>query len=282
MTSYLVDLLKLFWTGYGLIFLCVLAAVIAFAPSRETKIGGTLVLLLMAAWPVWLYLEAKQQEARLIKRNQAMWAHFEKRCKEDARITIKRVVENVDGVLIMKPRKVATEAELQDQFWMGDPYGYSRSEAARPNILLSYADRGRYSFIEYPNPDDRIDGAALAFVRLEGYGLDQNGDYQYSKKTMTGNRKSKFGFDWDDISTPEDRAYWIAGGRMRIVDLETKEVIAEKVGYLVDPLQGGRVGGSTWHFSNSKSCPQQVDEYFKTREFLYQVLKPSPGVINGK
>ena len=292
MISYLSDVARLFWTGYGLIFFSLLAAVVAFAPSRRAKIVGVLMLVLLAAWPVSLYLEAKREEARLIARNRAMNAQFEKRCKENARVTIKRVVENVDGVFIMKPRKVATGIELQDQFWTGDPYGYSTPEVERPRQLLydSLLDsRGRpreksiagYRFVELPNPKLLKLPDSPPYVRLTGAEPTELG-YAKEIETVITARASRFGFDWEDISTPEDRKYWIAGGRTRVIDLETNEVIAERVGYLVDPMQGGRVGGSTWEFSNSKACPKFENEWAKTQEFISQVLISSKGIGYGK
>lgn len=297
MTSYLVDLLKLFWTGYGLIFLGVFAAVIAFAPSRQTKIGGTLVLLLMAAWPVWLYLEANQEEARLIERNRAMNALFEKRCKEDARITIKRVVENVDGVFVVRPREQEPYllGASDDQFWMGDPYGYSFNEESRMYTLLEARkpvvdhlgseapSLSGYKFLEMPNPDRKSNPAAPAYLRVTWEGEKNAGGGRIFKKLATNERLSKFGYDWTDVSTSDDRNYWIAGGKTRIMDMQTDEVIAERVGFVVDRMQGKRVGGGTWMTVWDTACPP-VRRWgtTKAQDFLETVLRPPKESPNGK
>lgn len=50
------------------------------------------------------------------------------------------------------------------------------------------------------------------------------------------------GSTFDDISTHAEREYGIAGSSLRVIDLETKEVLAERVGYMVDMAQGSRAG----------------------------------------
>ena len=127
MTSYLGELFSLVFAAYCGIGLGILALILIKVKEPKTKaIAAIAVVALFAIYPAKAFLAARSKEQMLIARNTAMNAQFEKRCKEDARVTIKRVIENVDGVFIMKPRKVAT-SELQDQFWMGDPYGYTVS-----------------------------------------------------------------------------------------------------------------------------------------------------------
>ena len=236
----------------GLLMLSLIVVVIMLGfPTAFTLMGlGMFFGFIAFHDPAKAFLAARSKEQMLIARNTAMNAQFEKRCKEDARVTIKRVIENVDGVFIMKPRKVAT-SELQDQFWMGDPYGYTMQEAERPQTLL-YDDlndsRGRpritalsgYKFVELPN---LISGkiGSRPYIRWTGAEPSSRG-YAREVDTEVDQLASRYGFDWDDISTPEDRTYWIAGGRTRVIDLQTKEVIAERVGYLVDPMQGGASG----------------------------------------
>ena len=64
---------------------------------RDRILWSCIVVLAFAALPAYYFVPIKLEERRAIARNKAMRAHFEKRCAEDARITIKRVVENVDG-----------------------------------------------------------------------------------------------------------------------------------------------------------------------------------------
>ena len=282
MHAMIFELIQIVWIAYYILGTAIFVGVVYVLDGwKKRLLGGAIVVALFGFLPLKLRIDYDQKEAEMIARNKAMNAQFTKRCTEDARLSIKRVIENVDGVFIMKPRKVATGTELQDQFWKGDPYGYSSFEARYPHVFLSYGNRGRFKFVEYPNEGFKDAPGHLPFVRLEGYEIDKNGNYQQHKKTYVSSRASKYGFDWEDISTPEDREFWIAGGRTRIVDLETNEVIAERIGYLIDPEQGGRVGRDTWRHSNDNSCPKLVDDFFKNREFIYQILKPSQGRKDG-
>ena len=49
---------------------------------------------------------------------------------------------------------------------------------------------------------------------------------------------TRYGVTYDDISTREEREYWIAGSSLKVIDLKTNEVIAERIGYMMDRGQG--------------------------------------------
>lgn len=66
----------------------------------------------------------------------------------------------------------------------------------------------------------------------------------------------RYGITYDDISTKEDRDFWIAGSSLRIVDLTSGETIAERIGYMMDPGQGSRGGGrQPWLLAADRACP---------------------------
>jgi hypothetical protein len=85
---------------------------------------------------------------------------------------------------------------------------------------------------------------------------------------------------YDDISTREDREYWIAGGALKVIDLETNEVIAERIGYMMDRGQGDISGGrSPWPLAASHACPSfpvapggQPFKAYQSRDFVEKVL----------
>jgi hypothetical protein len=93
----------------------------------------------------------------------------------------------------------------------------------------------------------------------------------------------------DDISTREEREYWIAGSSLKVIDLQTNEVIAERIGYMVDWAQGSQAGGrSPWLFAADNACPDFNRNRLRrvpgpgfsaqagqTIDFVDQVLKPS-------
>ena len=101
----------------------------------------------------------------------------------------------------------------------------------------------------------------------------------------------RYGVTYDDISTREEREYWIAGSSLKVVDLETNEVIAERIGYMVDWAQGNRASQrSPWLFAADNACPDFYRNYknlkqgphahasmaqsHQTLDFVEKVLKP--------
>lgn len=91
-----------------------------------------------------------------------------------------------------------------------------------------------------------------------------------------------YGVTYDDISTTEDRRHWIAGSSLKVIDLRTKEVIAERIGYMMDPGQGTDSGGrSPWLIAASHACPAFAgrhparDQAGQTVRFVEKVLVPS-------
>ncbi|MBL8379471.1 MAG: hypothetical protein JNM79_16500 [Burkholderiales bacterium] len=291
--SIILDLFRLAWAIYWLVGAALLAWVVWRAPKPWQKAtGAALVLFVFGYFPVKWGIEDKARREALIARNNAIKVHFEKRCKEDARITIHRVVEHTDGILVMRPRKRATDRELEDQYWMGDPYGYSESEAERPQSLLfdsSIDSAGRprpkpvpgYEYVEVriaPGPDNP-DGNKTVRCTRDG---PNEPDNQKTKTEISEKAISRYGFDWEDISTEEDRKYWVAGGRTRIFDLRSGAVIAERIGYLVDREQGGRVGGRSWLFASAVACPPFTNVRTKTLDLLAAVVPSARESRHGK
>jgi len=67
----------------------------------------------------------------------------------------------------------------------------------------------------------------------------------------------RYGVTYDDISTREEREYWIAGSSLKVIDLYTDEVIAERKGYMIDRSQGSLAGGrSPWLLAADEACPK--------------------------
>lgn len=86
---------------------------------------------------------------------------------------------------------------------------------------------------------------------------------------------------YDDISTREERDYWIAGSSLKVIDLQTDEVIAERVGYMIDWAQGITVGGrSPWLLAADNACPEfsarhgATSQMFQSVRFVNKALKP--------
>lgn len=235
-------------------------------------------------------------------------AMFQERCKT-AGEKIYRTAENVEGVLLIKirPRK-----NYGDQFQLDDPYGHDSSEDEYIKSFLygrdskgslaplDRATRRGYQYVEVVDPADgnryRYTGSVkpigkknsnapniqAELKRNPDFDLN-NYDFVLDKISATGDY-ARYGVTYDDISTYEEREYWIAGSSLKVVDLATNEIMAERIGYMMDRGQGNTSGGrSPWLLAANHSCPS----FFKqgsgvpaafyqagqTRNFVEKVLK---------
>ena len=244
--------------------------------------------------------ESASPKERLAKA-QAM---FTERCKT-AGEKIYRTVDNVEGVYLLKLRPSQNFAA---QFVFNDPYGldffgdaYIRSflkghysaNRTEPPIAGSPPRPIGYSYVEAIDPKD---GKRYHYTgRLEE-------PWQYNKahlkgdirfvmdKTLATGEPPRYGVTYDDISTHEEREYWIAGSSLKVIDLRTNEVIGERVGYMMDPGQGSRGGGrGPWLEATDHACPSFMTNPnhlpgpafaatdYQTDLFVEKVLRPTTG-----
>jgi len=239
------------------------------------------------------------------KYREAAWAHFRRRCENDAGETINRVVDNVEAIFLIKPRREASEFELGDQFWMGDPYGYSSYEASNP-VGIYLHDRGSktisrrlvtpikgYRYVEMHNPKYREEPTHPRYLRFSlGSVAVVNSVTKKAESrirpraTGVDQLLSRYGITWDDISTREDREFWIAGGKLTILDLSTNEVLGERVGYVIDPQFGdNHQGRKSWlavGFVPDAFCPKFENRFDRNKEFVAKVLRASAGRKDGR
>lgn len=209
---------------------------------------------------------APERQNRLTKA-EAMFAEL---CRYSGE-KIYRSVSDVDGIVLLKLRPEAIN--FDNQFAMDDPYGsdlggegYIES-FVRGSFQTNYRGRPQdgpprigYSFV------DVIDPVKHQRIRYTGHierpGLtDQRYLNDYTRFVLdheiTKAAAPRYGVTYDDISTQEEREYWIAGSRLQVIDLETNEVLGERIGYMMDRQQGSRVGGrSPWLFAADNACPR--------------------------
>lgn len=234
-------------------------------------------------------------------RYQKAKALFDERCKGAGEKIYERV-ENVDGFVWKRWRP--SEINYGDQFKLTDPYGGDcggeecikpmlrvvSGAALNPDDAKRHADG--YGFVETINP---INGDRYKYIgvvksvhrrtrqEMEQFRNNTGGEPVADVYGFALERKrvqsfgSRYEVTWDDISTPDDRAHWIAGGVIRITDLQDKKIIAERTGYLMDPGQGSTAGQrSPWPWARSSGyvCPS-VDKH--NINFIRSVLVPTKG-----
>ena len=238
------------------------------------------------------------QEADIAARRsrlQTAEAMFQDRCKK-AGVTIHRTAENVEGVFLMKLRP--DRINFGEQFAMDDPYG---RDLRGEGYLLTFL-RGSYQAQTKGTP---LPGAPprLGYLYVEAVDPKDGKRYRYTgrieepwqfdKSYLKGYKRfvmeridapgpaPRYGITYDDISTREEREYWIAGSSLRVIDLKTQEVMAERIGYMMDRAQGSGAGGrSPWLFAADHACPSFAPRHgstaqpYQTLDFAESVLKP--------
>lgn len=229
-------------------------------------------------------------------------AMFQERCKKAGEF-IHRTAENVEGIFLMKvrPEGINYGHNEEQQFRLDDPYGHDSTDDDYIKSFLFGRDKDghlittgpvatkSYRYVEALDPRDgmryrytgRVDQPWLKDKR---YG-EWVREFVLDRTPVTGT-PPRYGVTYDDISTREDREYWIAGSSLRVIDLKTKEVMAERIGYMWDPGQGNNSGGrSPWLLAADYACPgfkpaggQQHGAFYQgnqARKFVESVLKPA-------
>lgn len=251
-------------------------------------------------------LQADAQKLPAQERLAKAEALFKERC-QTAGEKIHRTAENVEGIFLMKLRP--KEINYGDQYKMDDPYGRDvGGDGYITNFLLgrntngSLVEQGQvrtgYRYVEALDPQDgkryRYTGGMKVVgkkdVNAKGVqmAMERNPNYDLNiyafvlDKTPATGPQPRYGVTYDDISTREDRDYWIAGSSLKIIDLKTNEVMAERIGYMMDRGQGSTAGGrSPWLLAARYACPEfpvtpggQPFKGYQTRDFVEKVLNP--------
>jgi hypothetical protein len=233
-------------------------------------------------------------------------AVWEEKCHTVAGEKIYRKVENVEGVLLMKVRPRVGEREWADRMWPGaafarelhsDSYitsflGYEYAPGngltGKPGVITPQA-RGHISTDRRPGglPGyrwveviDEKDGQRYRYAGQyeEPWQKDKTYLKGYIKffldKTPATGPSPRYGVTYEDHVIAEDRYLGIASSTIKVIDLQTKEVLGEMTRYAWSPGAPSRVNPSPW--LTAYRCPDHAvgtDQY--TRKFVDQILIPA-------
>ena len=231
-----------------------------------------------ARWPKWP--EAPLQP--IYRDGMTSEAYFDALCNREAGEFVYRVVEDVDGIYQVRPRKRAWDYALQDRFVMEDPYGYTEWEARSPETVFVRGEFAAYRFLESaprnrPLPeyrqnryDDSLFSAPPVGAVVERYfGYDGRSPETLRKEYDTKAR-SRYGFTWRGIRRPHDRELAIAGGELMVFDLQTGEVLGVRRGFARSGFVRNSRSGVQWE--TAAVCPKlrrQPDGWDKSGDFSY-------------
>ena len=236
-------------------------------------IGALIVTAAFGYLPAQELIEVNKRETYA----REAWAYFKKKCETDSGEKIYKTYTGVKSVLVVKPLPPATEKDLYDQFWYGDPYSDAtpwekRGEQAAIQIASSWRHRsgtGTQKGLDFVEIKDE---SGNGFVKINHpVANDKRAVKEHIERPV-----SRFGVAWEDISKPEDRKYWVAASRLRVIDLEDDSIVAERIGYLIEAGFGSTVGQRRpWLTArgigpNGRSCPyagDATDQWFITDVF---------------
>ena len=227
--------------------------------------------------PIWVKntLEASRAAEMRDQRRAAAWAHYKARCETNSGEKINETISGVEGILLQRPREEPTDANLRDQYWMGDPYGF----AMYPPVEIA-------RYLQFLDENDIPTRKKTARVGYE-YVVIPKGD-KYLRYTLAGDNEalvpelldmqpSRYVVSWEDISTKEDRSHWVAGSRLTVRDVVSGRLLGERTAYVFDSglgsIRGARKPWLVARYANS--CPPKRRSVADDRLFVEKVLKPA-------
>lgn len=230
--------------------------------------------------------------------------YFDHLCKNEAGEFIFKTVENVEGIMQMRPRTEASDYEMMHLYTLEDPYNVYEVMSEESYVNPYYADAVKtrdvrkrahrlykpdqnYKFLEKPVPVTEQNHATGAkYLRYTKPNTDklefENGQYMYPRDQQPSlleerviEPKSRYGYTWRGVTRPHDRELGVVGGEVIVLDLQTNEVLAVRRGYVAS---GGKtletVAGIWW--LNAAKCPSAMPGV--EHVFIHKVLKPSKSI----
>lgn len=205
-------------------------------------------------------------------------AYLKELCAVHAGDKIYKTVDDVQGVFQIKAYNPDRDFQWSDQYGMVEPWALALS-GDLGSSLSNLGIRGKgYWFIERQPGYGLSEGPPFrrhllesttfkvvkpdldAVVSAEGVVLER-------KEVKVQTLRSRYGYTTEDLSTQELRKRWIGGGRLRIIDLQTKEILAERTDYY-------RATGPQVKMAWAAGISCRRDQLTSIPGFIRSVLKP--------
>jgi hypothetical protein len=222
--------------------------------------------------------------------------YFKHLCEKEAGEFVYKTVENVEGVLQMRPRLQVTDYMRQHLYAIEDPIGENLVGGDSAEVYVQ-PFMGKYSFLELPMEVSKSkrqgDKHYLKYFRDSNASSGKS--YQTSKDGFFVNVayivnsigqtsvQSKFGYIWRGIVRPNDRWHGISGGELIVLNLSTNEILAVRrnfaqTGAVKYPQSGVWWMGASKCTQQTMLLPSGVVTAKPEHIFLYGVLKPVPTI----
>lgn len=208
-------------------------------------------------------------------------ALFDERCKTSGEKIFKKA-EGVDSVSLLNVRSRGISASvLRDPDWLDAALPHEPGQDGYIMTFLLWEqyqdkrnDRGYLNNRSSDRPGFKFVDVFESNGSIYRYRLILPDAREMSRELLSG-KASRFAVSFINMTEPTDRQFWVAGTKVTITDTATREVMAEKVWWAIEPGQGDTSGErSPWAFA--RQCPSHIGwNGASTRFFVDQVLTPS-------
>jgi hypothetical protein len=232
------------------------------------------LLVPLAIWSCSVH-SAREPTAEEKARRATVQRLFAEGCKRSGEF-ISRTVPGIEGILLMKLRPTDHSPYNQNAV---DPYGYDFDWVSRgkppPYISTFLIGKDENGFLQETRP---IVKSGYKYVDATDSNDGKRYRYTGALKDVTHTSSILIGGDGKTKFVTRDFVVEreIARSSLRIIDLKTNEVIAERIGYMVDFAQGATPGGrQPWTFARKNkgwSCPELNSQSYGARRFVEKVL----------
>jgi hypothetical protein len=297
------------WVAYAAVFALTLGLVLYWIRTKLDRALGAIAVCVCFAVPLqWLHAsamyaerEANRPPSESKKRYLAAKSIFDKLCAEHSQPIIKRTVEDVEGVLLMKVRPSAQgryHSLWADPSWAGAALPMERNadtgyaefflldsdwteerakNAGEPRQRVSTVQmRGIWGFRYVDSPS--ADGTTR--IRTTAVNDPKNRSQPVPgvsfKREMVGSPAPRYAVTYEDNVDPELRKHWIAGTTIQVIDRQTNEVIGQQSFWRWDDGFGNQAGGRQPWTAARHSCPRFI-WIEPTHHFVSTVLKTKQG-----
>lgn len=265
----------------------VLSAIGLVSKKRHPEIGlGSLFFAIpFFVIPIFAVFASYMQEKTDATAFKEDVAYVKELCAKYGGDHIYKTVDNIEGIFRIKERHPDYDTQEKDQFGMIDPYGDAQRDPQHVEYFLmdqQISSLDGYIYVEAPAAFG-TNGPPYKRFYLEPTGRTIGDKYPYKNNAQNPElkvvekkveeRAGRYGYVIEDLSTREMRKRWIGGGRIKIIDLKTNEILAERVGYFraIGPAAMSHWSGES-AYGNQRICPYDSD----IKKFLHSVLKPVP------
>ncbi len=249
---------------------------------------------------LWLPVSEYWQYREYMAKYEPAKAIFDKLCAEQSQPIIKRTVEDVEGVLLLKVRADASDNDWINQNWTsaGLPYEATASSGYAEYFLFDRAwvkrggtengqkdwrivtsigkgEKRGFQFVDIQSKDDN--SRTRITIHEDNNARQKPFDgFQY-RREITAQPAPQYAVTFEDNIDPALRKFWIAGTTVKVIDRKSNETIGQQSFWTFDTGFGDTTGSRLpWHTA-AGSCPRHSNANKATHIFVDSILKAKEG-----